>query len=69
MEIEFEIKLKEVRKNKNLTLEQLSKMTYISKGYLSEIENGKQKNIGLCHVCKLLKALECNFYDLVVILK
>lgn len=39
----IEIKLREIRKSKNISLEKLSELTNISKSHLSNIERGEKE--------------------------
>lgn len=50
------IKLKQIRKEKNITLDELSKISGISKSYLSELEN-KKHDASVKVLCRLCKAL------------
>lgn len=50
------IRLKERRKEKNITLDELSKLSGISKSYLSELENHKH-DASVKVICSLCKAL------------
>lgn len=56
--------IKNIRKNKNISLKELSDRTKISKSYLSDIENNKKFNISLDKLYKISKALDINIKDL-----
>jgi len=60
----FQTNLKKVRKEKNITLEQLSKITGISIGYLCHLEQGTRKNPSIEVMEKLSKALEKDVAEL-----
>lgn len=49
--------IKEIRTQKNVSLSELSRLTGISKSYLSDLENKKRKNISIDKLCKIAKAL------------
>jgi len=51
--------LKEKRLDRGLSQLELAKLSSVSYGYISELENGK-KSPTLDTVCKLAKALDCN---------
>lgn len=50
-------RFKEIRKERGLTLRQLEDSSGISNPYLSQMENGKIKNISFGIVCKICHAL------------
>jgi len=56
--------IKQVRKNKNISLKELSDMTNISVSYLSDLENNKKTNPTLYTLYVVAKALEVNIKDL-----
>lgn len=59
-------KIRELRKERRMTLEDLSKATGLTKGHLSFLENGKKKP-RVITVYKICNALKCEFsvlYDL-----
>lgn len=59
----IEILLREVRKKQNLTLEQLSKMSGISKGHLSKIER-QGRDPKLSTIILISKALKVDITEL-----
>lgn len=56
-------RLKEIRKSKKITLEKLAKLTGLSKGYLSEIENSDQPP-PIYTLSRISKALGIDIVDL-----
>lgn len=58
--------LKQVMKEKNKTLKELSDMTGLSINTLSLLSTGKSKGIQFDTLEKLIKALECNLNDLII---
>ncbi len=56
MNIEVNSLLRDVRKKKQLTIMQLSKLSEVSKSHISEIENGKQVP-SILVLCRLAYAL------------
>lgn len=59
----IEMKLKEVRKSKRITLAQLSEKTGISTTHINDVENNL-KEPGLSILVRLAKALEVSVTDL-----
>ena len=59
----IEILPREVRKKQNMTLEQLSKMSGISKGHLSKIER-KERDSKLSTIIIISKALKVDITEL-----
>lgn len=57
------LRIKELRRDKGLTGEQLADMVGVSKGYISEIENGK-KTPGAGLMMRFADALKCEVYEL-----
>lgn len=57
-------RIKEIRKNKNITAYQLSKQVGITRAYLSELENGKRLNPTIKVLSDIAEALEVNIKDL-----
>lgn len=53
----------EKRKELNLTLDDLSKMTGLSKSYLSRIENGERKSPSVSSIEKIYKAFNIKHTD------
>ena len=58
------VNLKKIRKEKNLTLKQLSQKTGISTSYLSDLENLYRTNTNYKIVNKLLKVLNVKLEEL-----
>ncbi len=59
----FGLKIKELRKQKSYSQNQLAKLTSIDKSYISDIENGNS-NVSLKIIDKLAKAFEIEIYKL-----
>lgn len=57
-------KIKEIRKNKKITIYKLAQETSISRGYLTDLENNKKCNPTLQTLCKIASALNVNVKDL-----
>lgn len=49
--------VKEIREQKGVSLSELSRLTGISKGFISDLENGKRKNVSVAKLCKIAEAL------------
>ena len=62
-DMRIEILVKELRKNNNLTLEQLAERTGVSKSHINDIENGL-KEPGLSVLVRLAKALDVQVTEL-----
>ena len=60
----FGLKMKQFRQKRNISLQELSNQTGLSKSYLNEIENGK-KYPKHDKIAQLATALNCNYNDLV----
>ena len=60
----FGLKMKQFRQKKNISLQELSNQTGLSKSYLNEIENGK-KYPKHDKIAQLATALNCSYNDLV----
>ncbi|WP_409302806.1 helix-turn-helix domain-containing protein [Peribacillus sp. SCS-155] len=60
-------RIRELRKEKNLTLSHLARKTGISKSYLSQMERNIQTNPSVEVVLKIAKVLEVPIQDLVVL--
>ena len=56
--------LKNIRKNKGITLEELSEKTGISAGYLCHLERGSRKNPSIDVMEKLSKILGKNVMEI-----
>ncbi len=63
-EMNLLVNLKKIRKEKNLTLKQLSQKTGISTSYLSDLENLYRTNPNYKIVNKLLKVLNVKLEEL-----
>lgn len=63
--MKVKILLKQIRKERKLTLEELSKITNISKSHLNYIERGERKVTidVLCQIAKSLNIDEKNLYE------
>lgn len=57
-------KLKIIRKNKNLTIRELSEMAGVSMGYICHLENGSRKNPSKEIMEKIADALEENIMEI-----
>ncbi len=53
-----------ILKSKNMTVQQLSKESGVSIGYISDLKNGKAKNPSLTTLRKLATALEVDVSEL-----
>lgn len=58
------LRLREIRKNRNLSQVELAKLAGVPQSYISELESGISKP-GLETLVKLTKALDCKLDDLV----
>lgn len=56
--------IKGIRKKKGISIRELSKITNISRSYLSELENNKKINPTLQSLIKIASALNVNVKDL-----
>lgn len=61
--LHIELLIKEIRKEKGITLEQLSKMTNVSTSHINDIENNK-KEPSLSIAVMLAKALKVNITEI-----
>ena len=61
--IAFERKIQALRKERNLSQEQLADMAGVHRTYIGMIERA-EKNITLCNIERIAKALEVNIKDL-----
>ena len=57
--------LKTKRQQKGWTLQDVSDKTSLTKAYISQIESGKSKNIGINSMFSICDVLGVSFYDLV----
>lgn len=62
----IEMKLKQIRKEKNISLSELSRKSGVSKTQINDIENNRKKPT-LQSVILLAKALDVNVNDLYVV--
>lgn len=60
----FVFRIKEIRLEKNLSLEYLSKKSTVNLGYLSQLERGEKQNPSMNLLYKIASALEVNTKDL-----
>ena len=61
--LHIELLIKEIRKEKGITLEQLSKMTNVSTSHINDIENNK-KEPSLSIAVMLAKALKVDITEI-----
>ena len=61
----MENKLKEIRKSKNMTQEELAEKSGVSRATIANIERGAQVELLLGTVLKLANALEVRMSDLI----
>lgn len=66
MKLHIEILIKQIRKEKNITLEELSKTSGISKTHINDIENNK-KEPTLSVAIAIAKALKVQLTDLFIV--
>ena len=59
------MRLKQIRKQKKVSLKMLEEISGVSNGYISELENGIKKNPTYETLKKLSKALEVKVEDLI----
>lgn len=59
----YQNKMKQIRKEKGITLTDLSTITQISIGYLSHLEKGTRKNPSIEIMDKISKALDKSVSD------
>lgn len=58
-------KLKDTRKAKNLSQQELAKLSGVSQQVISNIESGRNTNPGFLIILNVCRALHCSVYDLV----
>jgi transcriptional regulator with XRE-family HTH domain len=63
IKIKVGLKIKELRKQKGLTQEQLSELTDIDRTYISDVERGL-RNIAIVNLEKISLAFEVELYEL-----
>ena len=56
--------IKEIRVEKNLSLENLSIKSSVNLGYLSQLERGEKQNPSIITLCNIANALNVNVKDL-----
>lgn len=61
----MKIRLEEIRGSRNLSKRKLSRLSGVTRSYITELESGKYLNPGIEVLCKLSIALECSLDDLV----
>ncbi|GIW49165.1 MAG: hypothetical protein KatS3mg079_641 [Caloramator sp.] len=61
----MKIRIKELRKKRNMTQRQLALISGVAKSYINELESGKYNNPSAEVLCKLAKALRCSINELV----
>lgn len=59
------LRIKELRISKKLSITRLAKLSGVSRGYLTELEQIKYDNPSLTVICALCKVLECTPNDLI----
>lgn len=62
--MDFGKKLRELRKNKEMTSSELSKKANVSQSYLSQLETGKNKNPTPDILRRLAKGLNVSYFEL-----
>jgi transcriptional regulator with XRE-family HTH domain len=60
--IKIGLRIKEFRKTKGLSQEQLALKAEIDRTYMTSVENGK-RNVSIQNIEKIVKALEISFED------
>lgn len=60
----MKLKIREARLSKEMTINELAKKAGVSKSFISDLENGKSKNISLLKLCKISKALDTDVTEL-----
>lgn len=63
IKIKVGLKIKELRKQNNLTQEQLSELTEIDRTYISDVERGL-RNIAIVNLEKIANAFEIELFEL-----
>lgn len=61
----MKIKIKQIREQKSMCINELSAKSGVARGYLTELEQGKYNNPSIKVLCKLSKTLGCKIDDLV----
>lgn len=59
------LKTEEYRKMRSLSISKLSYKSKVSRGYITELEEGKYENPGLQTICKFCKALKVTPNELI----
>jgi len=57
-------RIRRIREEKDMTLSQLEDASGVTKGYLSQLENGKASNPSVEHMRKIAQGLEVNIVEL-----
>lgn len=63
--ISLKLKIKEQRLKKDWSIRKLSILSGVARGYLSELEHDIYENPSIYVLCKLKKAFNCTFDDLI----
>jgi transcriptional regulator with XRE-family HTH domain len=63
IKIKVGLKIKELRKQKGLTQEQLSELTEIDRTYISDVERGL-RNIAIVNLDKIAKVFDVELFEL-----
>ena len=64
IQVEFGLRLKELRKEKGLSQEELSEASGLHRTYISDIERG-ERNVSLKNIEKIAKALGVDMKELI----
>lgn len=59
------LKVEEIRKNKNISTNKLSRDSGIARGYITEREEGRYQNPSLQIICKLCRSLNVSPNELI----
>lgn len=60
----MQLLIREKRQEKQISMSELSRLSGVSKSYLSELENGVKDNASIKTLCAIARALKCNTEDL-----
>ncbi len=60
--IKIGLRIRELRKAKGLSQEQLALLAEIDRTYMASVENGK-RNVAIVNIEKIIKALDISFKD------
>ena len=64
-QMQIKLNLLKIKRARRLSQTELSKMTGISRNYLSELETGRHNNPSIKTLCKIAIGLNCTLEDLV----